>query len=274
MFPGVDGFRWTVGHILFLTIFFAVVATIMATVLRAALRTARQFRTHRAAEFCWKSDFGELPEAERRCRHELAGRVASRTCDNAFDCRTCKNYANFASLPAKALAHHLNIRYSPDRFYHRGHTWVELDKDGMVTIGLDDFADHLIGHPDSIALPKVGKEVDLNGAAWSLRKNGHEIQLRAPIEGTVIAVGGPDAGWYLKVRPRKDAHDPVTLRHLLRGVEVDGWLARELERLQQQFRAADPVPTLADGGEMVYGVMDAVPDADWDAVIEESFLAG
>src|SRR5207302_1537717 len=36
------------------------------------------------------------------CRHELVGRVISRTCDNAFDCRRCRNYSHFAVLPARA----------------------------------------------------------------------------------------------------------------------------------------------------------------------------
>ena len=38
MFPGIDGFHWTVGHIVFLSVFFAVVLTIGATVVSAAWR--------------------------------------------------------------------------------------------------------------------------------------------------------------------------------------------------------------------------------------------
>src|SRR5580765_8542403 len=74
MFPGIDGFHWTVGHVIFLSLFFAVVATILATLVFAVLRTKRDFRTDQAIELCWKSDFAELPESDRRCRHELAGR--------------------------------------------------------------------------------------------------------------------------------------------------------------------------------------------------------
>src|SRR5512135_1252299 len=99
MFPGIDGFHWTVGHILFLVLFFAVALTIAATVISAVWRTASDFRSHRANELCWKSDFAELPVSDRRCRHELAGRVISRTCDNSFDCRSCGKYSQFAVLP-------------------------------------------------------------------------------------------------------------------------------------------------------------------------------
>ena len=109
MFPGVDGFHWSFGHILFLSLFFAVALTILTTVVSAVWRTVRDFRTHRAIEMCWKSDFAELPVTERRCRHELAGRVISRMCDNAFDCRECGKYSQFAVLPARGIVHDLGI---------------------------------------------------------------------------------------------------------------------------------------------------------------------
>jgi hypothetical protein len=272
MFPGIDGFHWTVAHIVFLSLFFAVLLTIIATVVSAVWRTTYDFRTRRAIELCWKSDFAELPKSDRRCRHELAGRVISRTCDNAFDCRHCGKYSQFAVLPARGLTTALGLNYSDDRLYHRGHTWVRPEEDGTLTIGLDELADHLIGHPDSISMPEIDTEIELNEIAWRIQKNGNEIQVRAPIGGTVVDTGGSKQGWYLKIRPRLNPNDPVTLRHLLRGPEVHGWLTRELERLQLQLRAPNTPPTLADGGVLMPGLMDAVPEADWDTVLADTFL--
>ena len=131
--------------------------TIFATVSSAAWRTARDLRSNRAIELCWKSDFAELPESDRRCRHELAGRVISRTCDNAFDCRHCAKYSQFAVLPATGLATSLGLDYSDDRYYHRGHTWVKPLEDGTFTIGLDELAEHLIGDPDSVQNARDGR---------------------------------------------------------------------------------------------------------------------
>lgn len=278
MFPGIDGFHWTVGHILFLSLFFAVVVTIMATVVSAASRTARDFRTHRAIDLCWKSDFAELPESDRRCRHELAGRVSSRTCDNAFDCRHCSEYAQFAARPVRDPAinkdngNALGLNYPEDRLYHRGHTWVKPEEDGTVTIGLDEFANHLIGQPDSVKMPEAGSGLELNQAAWRMTKNGNEIYVRAPMDGTIVDVGGPKEGWYLKLRPRLDPRDPATFRHLLRGPELRGWLAREVERLQLQLQPANTAPSLADGGVLLPELMDALPDASWDTVLADTFL--
>jgi hypothetical protein len=270
MFPGVDGFHWTVGHVIFISLFIAVAVTIAATFFRALLRSAHEFRDHRAIELCWKADFAELPVEDRRCRHELAGRVIERTCDHQFDCRTCENYSRYSVLPATGYARDLGLDYPTDRLYHRGHTWVKPEEDGSVSIGIDALADHLIGMPDSVKLPRVGDELEVNQIAWRIRKNGREICVRAPLEGTVLSAG--EDGYSVKIRPRVDLTNPKSLRHLLRGPDVHGWIERELERLQLQLRPAGTQPSLADGGVLVHGLMDAVPRPDWDSVIADTFL--
>lgn len=271
MFPGIDGFHWTFGHILFLSLFFVVVLTIFTTLASAVMRTVSEFRARRATDFCWRADFAHLPVSERRCRHELAGRVLSRTCDNAFNCRSCEKYSQFAVLPATGNVGSLGLDYPEDRYYHRGHTWVKPEQDGTVTIGLDQLATHLIGAPESVDAPNIGEEIDINQTVWRIRKNGHEIHVRAPIEGTMVGLSRED-GWALKIRPQLDLRDPKTLRHLLQGPEVRGWITRELERLQIQLRPADAPPALADGGVLVFDLMQALPNADWDKVLSETFL--
>lgn len=270
MFPWVDGFHWTADHIIFLSLFGVVVVTILTTFVSAVWLTVRDFRAERAADLSWRLNFAELPEAERRCRHQLAGRVPARTCNNAFDCRHCVQYAEFAALPVKAPAGSGAVNFSHDLFYHRGHTWVRPENDGTLTIGLDEFAEHLIGHPDSVELPKADGEIKSNGVAWRMIKNGHEIRVRAPLDGEVVATGGYDRGWYLKLRP----HGVADLRHLLHGEEVPGWLAAETERLQHQLAGPDAPPCLADGGTLMPDLMDALPSADWDAVLGAAFLEG
>lgn len=269
MFPGVDGFHWTVGHVVFLSLFFAVALTILATVGSAAWRTTKDFRDRKAIDLCWKADFADLPEVERQCRHELAGRVVSRTCDNNFDCRHCENYSRFALLPASGHARDLGLDYPEDRLYHRGHAWVKAEQDGTVRMGLDALADYLIGKPDSVQLPRIGEELDVNQIAWRIKKNGKEIRVRAPLEGTIVGLGDD---FTLNLRPRFDVLNHLNLRHLLRGPEVHGWVSRELERLQLQLRPAGTQPSLADGGVLVHGLMDALPDSDWNTVLADTFL--
>jgi hypothetical protein len=268
MFPWVDGFHWTVMHVVFLTIFGLVLLTVLATFLWSLFRTVSDFRAQRATEFCWRSNFSQLPEAERHCRHELSGRIIHRLCPNAFDCRHCELYEAFAAMPAPALRCNSGVDYSDKLLYHRGHTWVAPEEDGTFIVGLDELAHHLIGQPDKLEFPAKGSEIQTNGAAWRMTKNGQEIRVPAPIDGTILATGGPQLGWYLRVKPR----EPVDLRHLLQGPEVAAWLASEMDRLQIQLRAPDSPPALADGGTLMPELMKAQPDANWDEVLAATFL--
>jgi len=268
MFPWVDGFHWTVMHVVFLTIFGLVLLTVLATFAWSLFRTASDLRSHRAAEVCWHNNFSQLPEAERHCRHEFSGRVIHRVCPNAFDCQHCDMYEAFAAMPAPALRHNPGVGYSDQLLYHRGHTWVQPNEDGTFAIGLDEFAQHLIGQPDAVKLPRKGSAIQHDGIAWRITKNGREIRVRAPLDGTILATGGPQSPWYLRVKP----NGAVDLRHLLQGPEVAGWLESEMDRLQIQLRTPGSEPALADGGMLMPELMEALPGADWDEVLSATFL--
>ena len=84
----------------------------------------------------------------------------------------------------------------------------------------------------------------------------------------MLSTSGNEDGWYLRVHPR----DPVDLRHLLRGAEVQAWLSSELGRLQMPFSTSSAKPCLADCGSLMPQLMDAIPDADGDAVLAAAFL--
>jgi glycine cleavage system H protein len=268
MFPWIDGSHWGAGHIIFMSLFFAVLVVLSSVVAVAISDTRRDFQSQRVSEVCWREEFGALPEAERHCRHEFSGRVARRICPNAFACRDCPQYAEFAALPPMRTAQAVGVPYSDQLLYHRGHTWVRQEDDGTLTIGLDELAQHVIGKPDSVALPSVGSKINCDGIAWRMKKNGHDIRVRAAVDGTVVATRTGEDGWYLKVRPRS----PVDVRHLLRAEEVRGWLSAELDRLQLQLRAPQSEPAMSDGGMLLPDLMDSLPDTDWDRVLPSIFL--
>src|SRR5512132_3508394 len=97
MFPGVNGFHWTVGHILFVSAFATVLLVIASTVIAALLRSRRDVRLARADAIRWHADWEDLPERDRRCRHDVAGEVIYRVCPNGFDCRACGDHPHFAA---------------------------------------------------------------------------------------------------------------------------------------------------------------------------------
>jgi glycine cleavage system H lipoate-binding protein len=283
MFPGVNGFHWTAGHLIFLGVFYSVVVVIAATLVRSLLRSRKDFDTGKAEAIRWREDFSDLPARDRKCRHELAGEVAERLCDNAFDCRTCLMHPEFEraratraikpALREGALGFPLPL----DRFYHRGHTWVKPQPDGTLLIGLDELGKRMMGAPDRMELPTPGTRIRTNGTAWLAGRNGARLRVLSPIDGTVLDARVPDEpllkawndAWILRVRP--DSGNP-NLKHLLYGNEVSAWMMKELERLQLLRSSARSAPTLADGGVPVADFAATLDKREWDALCGEMFL--
>jgi glycine cleavage system H lipoate-binding protein len=258
-------------HIIFLGLFYAVLVAIAATLALSLFRAVRDFRARRAEAICWHATFPDLPARERVCRHEFTGEFQHRTCDKAFDCRECQTHAALVAKhpPGPGEADVFGLDFPLDRFYHRGHAWAHPEPDGTVTIGLDPLGARLVAEPEAVVLPAVGSLIQTNGAAWRVRKRGADVRILSPLDGEVVATGGPQDAWCLKVKPDGGQLDA---RHLLRGAEIRPWIAREMERLQAALAPANQAPTMADGGVPMDDIAAGYPDADWDSVCAEIFL--
>ncbi len=267
MFPGVDGFRWTFGHVFFISAFLSIAAALASIAALSLLRARKAVEDGKSEWLRWRADFAELPVPYRQCRHALTGQEPGRICPNGFDCRTCTNHAKFKSVRAgEGPDTYAGLRYPNHRYYHRGHTWVAPQPDGSLLIGLDAIGHQMVGEPDVAEMPEIGTRVRTNGEGWRMRKNGLDVRVLSPVDGTVLQTGGPEDDWYLRVQP---ATQPPDLRHLLRGEEVPAWVVRELEHVQDRL---GETASLADGGVLVDEFIKEVPESHRDGLLGEVFL--
>lgn len=275
MFPFIYEFHWTPVHIIFLGIFFSVVVVIVSTLSIALLRAYRAFRKNEYETIQWEAEFEDLPAAARICRHQITGETAERTCNHEFDCRSCAVHPTFLKQRTPVLAPAGNeesvfgFTMPLDRYYHRGHTWVKYEGEGVYAVGLDDFGKRMIGTPDAIELPPVGTALTANGTGWTLKKERAVLRILSPIDGVVVETAAIQDGWSLKVRGGEPQQET---RHLLRGQEIKPWIMRELERLQVAVSPDGVGVSLADGGELVHDMWKQAPQVDWDGVWGEMFL--
>ncbi len=156
-----------------------------------------------------------------------------------------------------------------ERYFHRGHSWVRPEYDETVTVGLDDFAEQLMGQHVEVEYPPLGTHLRVNGVGWRLRKDGRAVRVLSPVDGIVVGLGGPERDWYLRVKLDRPLEEQD---HLLRGEEVGIWLAHERDRLQQVLSPLDIGLTLADGGMLVDDLSTVMPRDDWDKTVGEMLL--
>ena len=274
MLPMSPDFVPATGTLVFLGVFYAVLATVAVTLAVALFRSWRTLASGKAGHLLLEEQLSELPGEARRCRHALTGETPGRTCARAFDCKGCETHARLLAAaepsPGPVPVEVAGLSLPDDRLYHRGHAWARPEPDGSVTVGLDDFGSRLVGTPDAVELPRVGSTVLEHGPAFRLRKGSARVRIASPVGGTVVETGGPGRPFFLRVRP--DA--PFDGRSLLCGREAAAWLLGELDRLQLALSRSSGVPALADGGLPEKDLSAAIPEKDRDRVLAELLLEG
>jgi len=165
-----------------------------------------------------------------------------------------------------------------------GHTWVRLETDGDAHVGVDRFAESLLGQVDAVELPEVGREVRRGERLFRLRQGERLADFVAPIDGVVRSVDKslrrhPEAikadpyrqGWVCRLAPLNLARN---LKRLRIAEEARDWLKAEAARFQDFFasRPLEPTPLgalLQDGGQPAGGVLQWMDDATWHRFNDE-----
>jgi glycine cleavage system H protein len=113
----------------------------------------------------------------------------------------------------------------PDELrYTDAHEWVRGSGDGVLRIGITDYAQAQLGDVVYVDLPSVGQEVTAGEPCGEVESTKSVSEIYAPVTGEVVAVNdalaerpelvnsGPyDEGWMLDVRPA----DPAAVGGLL-----------------------------------------------------------
>ncbi len=104
--------------------------------------------------------------------------------------------------------------HTPDTLrYARSHEWVSAPEEGVVTVGISDFAQDQLGDVVFVELPDVGRQVAAGEALAVVESVKTASDIYAPLAGEVVAVNealedAPEAineapyegGWLFKLR--------------------------------------------------------------------------
>ena len=161
--------------------------------------------------------------------------------------------------------------------FHQGHTWMKVElmspnRQRLVKVGLDDFAQKLIGKVDTVVLPAVGSRLRQGDKGWSLMVDSKAIPMLSPVDGEVVAVNeavlrSPEIlsrdpygeGWLLKVKSDRIAADT---RNLLSGKVAKAWMETSLENLHP-IRHEAVGPVMQDGGLPLDGIARILGGDQW-----------
>ncbi len=75
-----------------------------------------------------------------------------------------------------------------DLFYSQDHEWVRDNKDGVVTIGVTDFAQDALGEVVFVGLPEIGTTVVANAQVAEVESTKSVSDVHSPVSGEVKSV--------------------------------------------------------------------------------------
>jgi glycine cleavage system H protein len=111
-----------------------------------------------------------------------------------------------------------------DLSYTAEHEWVRQGEDGIVTVGITDYAQQALGDVVFVQLPQVGDELGVGAGCGEIESTKSVSDLYSPLSGVVLAVndsldGSPELvnsdpygeGWMFTLRPSDESEASALL---------------------------------------------------------------
>ena len=117
-----------------------------------------------------------------------------------------------------------------DLYYHVEDSWIKVESDGTVRVGMDDFYQKQAGDTTYVDLPFEGDSVSQGETCGKIQSSKWVGKLVTPISGEIVEVNSElendcrlinkdpyGAGWIMRIKPTNLDEE---LKHLAQGPEA------------------------------------------------------
>lgn len=80
------------------------------------------------------------------------------------------------------------MQYPDELRYAESHEWAKLEGDGLVRMGISDFAQDALGDVVYVEVPEVGADVVAGESCSEVESTKSVSDVNAPVSGTVVAI--------------------------------------------------------------------------------------
>ena len=242
----------------------------------------------------WKEAMHQ-PHLHKECRHMLTGRVIFKLCSHNYECKDCAydqllcEYdqllceEDLSAHSAAQVNKVAGFMVADGYYYHKGHSWAQIEHGGFVRLGVDDFAWRLLGGPTDFSLPKIGTKLKQSETGWSIKREGNTAEVLSPMSGIVMttnqdALRHPNLskkdpygkGWLVVIDPISGLKKKT--KSLLFDQKAVSWLNAEVRKLEEMVMNVYGVPLAATGGEIVDDIFGNLHDLKWEDLVHNFLL--
>ncbi len=157
-------------------------------------------------------------------------------------------------------------------YFDKSHTWAFMERDGLISIGIDDFLQHVTGPISKIRMKSAGEEVRKGETFLTIIQEGKQLNIKAPVSGKIksfnekllsnagLVNSSPyTEGWIYRIEPASWLRDT---QFLIIAQGYREWIMMEFLHLKDFLAVAlranygeNAQVVLQDGGEIKDGVL-------------------
>ena len=168
-------------------------------------------------------------------------------------------------------------------YFDKSHTWVFMEEEGRLKLGVDDFISRITGDYTRVILKNPGEKVRRDEPIVTLVQKGKQITIKAPVSGTITEINEAlvadpftinnspyNEGWMYKIEPSNWARE---LSFLRMGSSYKEWIKNEVVRLKDFLACSFNIENLTEG-KLIFqegGELAARPLKDMSPEIWEDF---
>jgi len=170
-------------------------------------------------------------------------------------------------------------RLPPGVFLDRFHSWAFVEQGGLARVGIDDFAQWVIGEIEDYEFETPGTRIGKGQRFVKVRGKKRAIALASPVTGTIelvnydlannpgqLKVDPYKRGWIYKVKP---SYLTEEIKNMFVGEAARSWLNQETQRLREFIARVSPRTSLVgetcqDGGLPAAGLAQLLGEEEWN----------
>jgi glycine cleavage system H lipoate-binding protein len=178
----------------------------------------------------------------------------------------------------------ISVSVPADSYVSKGHTWAELQGNGLIKVGVDEFILKSVGRFIVTSIARPGTLLKKGDTVIDAKFGDKQFSFRSPVDGTISFINDELVGkaiadpygedWGVMVTPINFEKNAASLKANENVVE---WMKGEFVRLKNYLTENSAHPqfagaTMLDGGKMVEG---AVAHLNKESVkkFEDEFLS-
>ncbi|MFA6977960.1 MAG: response regulator [Ignavibacteriaceae bacterium] len=170
-------------------------------------------------------------------------------------------------------------------FIAKNHTWVSMNQEGIAKVGIDDFANKLIGKIEAIELPNLGMNVKAGQPLFTVKQGTRSVSFLSPVSGKVskintlleqnlsaLTITPYERNWVCALDAENLDNE---IKELQIGKSAVSFYQEDIDRFNVMMK--ELVKTEKKEGEYVeesqlyIGQLEKLTDVNWEKIVAEFF---